>query len=158
MFRINTRANLDASLDLSRTAHPWTDISEQSEYMPHIWRSDGGGRHLIIDLIKQKTFKVFLGVGVFIGGSALFRLEYTPIDMTLLAVDTFHAGAQEWIFAMGRDPAPWTTDVSLVQSVRDPLEKHGMFNVAMHNQRRFRDRVIPLRMPAVELYPYLKQF
>jgi len=147
-----------AGLERLRTAHPWPDISALSGEPPYLWTLDGGGRHLIIDLIRQEKPKVFLEVGVFLGGSALLWLEHSPRDMTLLAADSWHAAAQEWIIDMGRDPEPWITDLDLVRSLRDPLGEHGMFNVAMHNLRRFRDRVIPLRMPAADLYPHLKKF
>ena len=74
-------------------------------------------------------------------------VENSPADMTLLAADIWGHAAEDFVFLMAREPAPWIVDMEPVRALQTPLKEHGIYKVAMHNLRNFRDRVIPLRMP-----------
>jgi hypothetical protein len=57
-----------------------------------------------------------------------------------------------------KDAAPWILDMEPVMALRAPLREYGIYKLALHNLREFRDRVIPLRMRIATLYDYLKAF
>jgi hypothetical protein len=59
---------------------------------------------------------------------------------------------------MARESAPWIPDMKPVWALEIPLKKYGIYKVASHNLRNFRDRVIPIRMSTSRLYEYLKDF
>ena len=145
-------------LQTLQSMNPWPDIHGLDGQPSYVWSLDGGGRHLIVDLIRARKPKVFLEVGVFLGGSALLWLQNSPDNMTLLAADIWHPGTADWVFQMAREPEPWITDMEPVRALQTPLKEHGIYKVALHNLRAYRDRVIPLRMPIVELYGYVKTF
>ncbi len=145
-------------LQTLRSQNPWPDIHELDGQPSYVWCLDGGGRHVILDLIRERKPKVFLEVGVFVGGSSLQWLRNSSDDMTLLAADTWDHRAEAFVFKMAREPAPWIVDIEPVQALEMPLREHGIYKVALHNLRNFRNRVIPLRMAAVELYSYVKSF
>ena len=147
-----------SNLQALRTMNPWPDIQSLEGEPSYIWSLDGGGRHLIVDLIRERKPKVFLEVGVFLGGSALLWLQNSPENMTLLAADIWSSGAEDWICQMAREPEPWITDIESVRALQSPVKEHGIYKVALHNLRNFRDRVIPLRMPIADLYGYVKTF
>jgi hypothetical protein len=59
---------------------------------------------------------------------------------------------------MAREPASWILDMEPVMALKAPLREYGIYKLALHNLREFRDRVIPLRMRVATLYGYLKAF
>jgi hypothetical protein len=138
--------------------NPWPDIRELDGLPSYIWSLDGGGRHLIVDLIRERQPKIFLEVGVFLGGSSLQWLQNSSDDMTLVAADIWDHPTEDWVFKMAREPAPWIVDMEPVLALQKPLREYGIYKLALHNLRDFRDRVIPVRMPIIELYDYLKRF
>jgi hypothetical protein len=123
-----------------------------------MWSLDGGGRHLIVELLRERRPKVFLEFGVFLGESSLQWLQNSPSDMTLLAADTWDQYVENWVFKMASEPAPWILDMEPVLALQTPLKEYGFYKVALHNLRDFRDRVIPLRMSVAEVYTYVKAF
>jgi hypothetical protein len=145
-------------LETLRSQNPWPDIHELDGQPSYVWSLDGGGRHLIVDLIRERKPKVFLEVGVFVGGSSLQWLQNSSDDMTLLAADIWDHGAENFVFKMAHEPAQWIVDMEPVQALQMPLKEYGIYKVAMHNLRDFRNRVIPLRMAAAKLYSYIKTF
>jgi hypothetical protein len=145
-------------LERLRALNPWPDIEGLAGRPSYMWSLDGGGRQLIVDLIRELQPKIFLEVGVFLGGSAVQWLQSSSHEMTLLAADIWDQYAQEWVFTMAREPAPWIADMNPVLALQAPLLEHGIYRVALHNLRHFRDRVIPLRMRVSEVYSYVKNF
>jgi hypothetical protein len=146
-------------LEALRAMNPWPNIHELDGEPPLLWSLDGGGRHLIVDLIRERQPKVFLEVGVFVGGSSLQWLQNSPADMTLLAADIWDHYVENWVSRMAREPAPWILDdIGAVRALEIPLKKHGIYKVALHNLRSFRERVIPLRMSIAQLYGYVMSF
>jgi hypothetical protein len=149
---------IKTKLQALRSMNPWLDISELDGQPPYVWSLDGGGRHLVVDLIRERQPKVFLEVGVFVGGSALQWLRNSPDDMTLIAADLWGPGLENFVFKMAREPASWIVDMEPVMALQAPVREYGVYKVALHNLRDFRDRVIPLRMSVAMLYGYLRRF
>jgi hypothetical protein len=147
-----------AELQALRSMNPWPDICDLDGQPSYVWSLDGGGRHLIVDLIRQRQPKVLLEVGVFLSGSALRWLENSPEGMTLIAADIWDHHVENWVFRMALEPASWIVDMEPVSALQASLKKYGIYKVALHNLRDFRDRVIPLRMPVSALYGYVKTF
>jgi hypothetical protein len=85
----------NTKLETLRMMNPWPDIRGLAGQPSYVWSLDGGGRHLIVDLIRERQPKVFLEVGVFVGGSSLQWLQNSPVDMTLLAADTWDHFAED---------------------------------------------------------------
>jgi hypothetical protein len=93
---------------------------------------------------------------VFLGGSALRWLQNSPDNMTLIAADIWDHHTENWVFQMAREPASWIVDSEPVMAVQAPLKEYGIYKVALHNLRDFRDRVIPPRMRVATLYGYVR--
>jgi hypothetical protein len=145
-------------LQILQSLNPWPDVSSLDGQPAYIWSLDGGGRQLIVQLIHECRPKIFLEVGVFLGGSSLKWLQNSDNDMTLLAADTWDQVVENWVFKMASEPAPWIADMEPVLATQRPLKEYGIYKVALHNLRQFRDRVIPLRMHVAEVYDYVKTF
>jgi hypothetical protein len=149
---------IKTKLQALRSRNPWPNISELDGRPSYVWSLDGGGRHLIEDLIRERQPKVFLEVGVFVGGSALQWLQNSPDDMTLIAADIWDEATENWVLEMYRDRPSWIVDIEPVAALQAALKEFGICKVALHNLRNFHDRVIPLRMPVAMLYGYLRGF
>jgi hypothetical protein len=142
----------NTDLQTLRSMNPWPAMDELDGRPSYVWSLDGGGRHLIVDLIRERQPKVFLEVGVFLGGSALRWLQNSPDNMTLIAADIWNHYTENWVYQMAREPASWIVDMKPVMALQAPLKEFGIYKVALHNLWDFRDRVIPLRMSVAELY------
>lgn len=149
-WRIKTK------LQALRRKNPWPDISELDGRPSYVWTLDGGGRNLIEDLIRERQPKVFLEVGVFVGGSALRWLRNSPDHMTLIAADIWDQATENWVLEIPSVHPSWIVDSEAVVALQAALKEFGIYKVALHNLRDFRDRVIPLRMSVAMLYGYLK--
>ena len=146
-----------AGLESLRGANPWPDISGLDGQPSYMWNLDGGGRHLVTGLIKQVRPKTFLEIGTFLGGSALQWLKSAP-DFTLIAIDTWSVYLAPWIQQQIDQPPAWVKDIRPLRRLVRPLAEHGIFKVAMHNLRGYRERVIPIVMSAEEAYSYVREF
>src|ERR1700722_5782224 len=78
--------------------------------------------------------------------------------MTLIAADIWDHTVEGWVSAMARERPSWIPDIEQVVALEAALKELGVYKVALHNLRDFRDRVIPLRIPAAVLYGYLRSF
>jgi hypothetical protein len=157
-FPVFGSRRIKTKLQALRRENPWPDISALDGRPSYEWSLDGGGRHLIVDLIRERQPKVFLEVGVFVGGSALQWLRNSPDDMTLIAAEPWGKSAEYWVEAMVLERPSWIPDFEPVLALQAVLKECGIYKVALHNLRDFRDRVIPLRIPATTLYGYLRGF
>jgi hypothetical protein len=101
---------------------------------------------------------VFLEVGAFVGGSTLQWLRNSPDKMTLIAADIWDKGAEDWVSQMADEPPSWIADLEPVLALQAALKESSLYQVALHNLRDFRERVIPVRIPVPTLYRYLKRF
>ncbi len=144
----------DHSLATLRAKHPWPDISALDSSPPLSWNLDGGGRNLVIELIKRAKPKVMLEMGTFLGGSALQWLGADD-DFTLIALDSWTAAAGAWVGKTIQEPPSWVADPLALVPIRDTLAKHSIMSVALHNLRAHKHRVIPIQMTAADGYPYL---
>ena len=146
-----------SGLEALKAENPWPDLSALEGHPPYLWTLGGGGRHLVTDLIIQTKPSTFLEVGCFLGGSALTWLRSAP-DFTLIVVDTWHAWCAEWFFRCVEDPFPWVKDLDALKPLVAPIQKHGLMKIALHNLRDFKDRVIPINLPAEDAYRYISKF
>ncbi|MFY9988708.1 MAG: hypothetical protein WAK31_28405 [Chthoniobacterales bacterium] len=78
--------------------------------------------------------------------------------MTLIAADLWDQIAENWVFEMARERPSWIVDIEPMLALQAALKECGIYKVALHNLRDFRDRVIPLRIPVAMLYGYLRKF
>jgi hypothetical protein len=140
-----------------KTAHPWPDISALDRDPVHMWSLDGGGRELVEDLLKDRSISVVLEVGTFLGGSALRWLKARE-GFTLIALDSWSPSAAAWVDTIIADPPSWVSDVESLGPISGALKLHGIEKVALHNLRKYRDRVIPIRMPAETGYAHVRSF
>ena len=60
--------------------------TKRPDYEPFHWAFDGGGRHIINELIVRHGCKTMLEIGVWTGGSCLLWLRAKP-DLTVIGVD-----------------------------------------------------------------------
>jgi hypothetical protein len=141
-------------IEALRLVHPWPDISALQNDPPHVWSLDGGGRKIISELIQRVRPQTILEVGSFLGGSALTWLSAGP-RFTLIALDSWHQHAANWIDVVIANPPSWVSDVEALKPISQAIHRTDLMTVALHNLRRYRDRVIPIRMTAVEGYPYI---
>jgi hypothetical protein len=63
-----------------------------------------------------------------------------------------------WIQQQIDRPPAWVKDIRPLRRLVRPLAEHGIFKVAMHNLRGYRERVIPIVMSAEEAYSYVREF
>lgn len=142
---------------LLRAAHQWPDLSALQDDPPHLWSLDGGGREIVVELIQKTKPRTFLEAGSFLGGSALTWLAADP-DFTLISLDSWHQYAADWIDTTIASPPSWVTDAESLKPISEAVHRTNLMTVALHNMRRYRDRVIPIRMPIVDAYPYIAGF
>jgi hypothetical protein len=142
-------------LDALRARHPWPEISGLDGDAPHVWSLDGGGRELITDVIQKMRPRIILEVGTFLGGSALRWLATRP-DFTLIVMDVWTQGTGHWVDKVIASPPFWVQDIEPLKPISEAIHRHGIAKVALHNLRSFRDRVIPIQMPAETGYAYVR--
>ncbi len=117
-------------------AHPWPDISRLDGTPPLMWNLDGGGRELIVELIRRRRPECMLEVGTFLGGSA-FQWLSSLDDFVLIALDTWHQDAAAWVDTIIETPPPWVADVESLTPIAAALRNFGIKKVALHNLRKF---------------------
>jgi hypothetical protein len=140
-----------------RVRHPWPDISELDGDPPHVLFIDFGGHELVTELIEKTRPRIMLEVGTYLGGSTLKWLETRP-DFTLIILDSWPAGADDWIDTLIASRPFWVKDIESLKPVSRACHRHGIVKVALHNLRAFRDRVIPIQMPWETGYSYIQSF
>jgi hypothetical protein len=153
-------SSFDKSLDglnALRARHPWPDISELDGDPPHVWSLDGGGRELVTELIQNTRPRIILEVGTFLGGSALTWLE-TNRDSTVITLDPWTQAVASYVDIVIASPPFWVRDTEPLKPISEAIHRHGIAKVALHNLRSFRERVIPIQMPAEAGYAYIRSF
>ncbi|MBO0733105.1 MAG: hypothetical protein J2P49_02045 [Methylocapsa sp.] len=138
-----------------RARHPWPELSELEGAPPYVWNLDG--RELVTELIRNTRPRIFLEVGTFLGGSALSWLAAHP-DLVLIALDPWTGGIENFVDMVIDSPPSWVESIEPLRPIAAAIRQHGIANVALHNLRAFRDRVIPVRMPAEMGYPHIRSF
>jgi len=155
-FKTKTAKPRDG-LDALRARHPWPDISGLDGDPPYVWTLDGGGRELVAKLIKKTRPQIFLEVGTFLGGSALRWLATRP-NFTLIILDSWPDSAGLWRDTVVASPLFWGKDTKPLKPIAQAIHRHGIVKVALHNLRRYRDRVIPIQMPLEAGYAHVRGF
>jgi len=117
------------SFEAVATRYPWPDARPYPE--PFHYSYDGGGRDLVLDIIRRKPNAVVLEVGAFLGGSVLQWLAASP-DVRVVAVDPWQG---DWWIPHARQ-AGWT------ELERRFAEPNGPLRCFLTNLWEHRDRVV----------------
>ena len=141
-----------APLDLLRKKYPWPEV--RPNYRPFRWALDGGGRHLVNDVIGKRGLKIMLEIGVFVGGSCLQWLEANP-TLTVIGVDPWPDNAEIGdyfartisIYRHIVDLGGMSDEEVVAQMNRPDAALGG----TLSNLWEYRDRFIPVRGYAPEV-------
>jgi hypothetical protein len=145
---------ITAGMAALRRDNPWPALPEDVE--PFYLSLDGGGRHLITDVIRANGVRLMLEVGCFLCGSTRQWLESSP-DLTVIGADPWDGNwsvhlrmrADEGNQAMAMLPDPYAT--------ADLIQEHGNFVLALNNIQDHRARFIPVRQRSPEVLHYLRR-
>ncbi|MGD0189800.1 MAG: hypothetical protein ABSD74_03560 [Rhizomicrobium sp.] len=145
-----------------RRDNPWPDFG-YGEIEPFYLPLDGGGRggrELIIDIIKERSIELMLEVGCFLCGSTLQWLRASE-KLTVIGADPWDSNWAAYIEGMALDPMRARTVYHLsdeqIAKVVHNLRRFGNYCVAMNNVRLYKDRFIPVRRRAPEVFRYLHE-
>ena len=149
----------DTQLDLLqslRLKYPTPDVSSIE---PFRYTLDGGGRHIVQRLIDQTEAKVMIEIGTYLGGSCFDWLEHDP-NLIVIAVDPWKEGYDVAAdMRRYRDtpigPQVWKY-IDDVDKAIESTQKHGFYKQAIANLSQFGDRIIPMRGPAADILPEIK--
>lgn len=123
-------------------------------------REWGGGRELIIDLIKERKVELMVEVGCFLCGSTLQWLRASE-KLTIIGVDPWENNWAAYIERLAVDPLQMRTVFHLTESqiaaIVANLRRHGNFAIAVNNVRLYKNRFIPVRQRSPEALRYLKE-
>jgi hypothetical protein len=119
-------------LEALRRAHPWPE--HRPSVAPLSWALDGGGRRLVVDVLRHYDVSLMLEIGVFFGGSVSRWLEEVS-DLQVVAMDPWEgAWWAEYATIHGHK-----AHREQLAAQDGPLET---FYATMWDQR---DRIIPVR-------------
>jgi len=127
-----------------RHRFPWP--TRQPEVSPVLWEMDYGGRELIKKLILQRSPRVIVEIGAFVGGSIRQWLAASP-DSTIVAIDP-------WYQISGPVPFFDTHPVGHAHG-RQLRETDGLYRAFLSTLWEHRERVIPVRGTGCEMLPAL---
>lgn len=123
----------------------------------HEW---GGGRELIIEVIRQHNIELMVEVGCFLCGSTLQWLRASE-KLTVIGVDPWEGNWAAYVERLPLDPMQMRTvfhltDREIATAVAN-LRRHGNFAIALNNVRLYKSRFIPIRQRSPEALTYLKE-
>lgn len=146
-----------SGLEYLRRDNPWPAI-DYDAIKPEYVSLDAGGRHLVIDLIKEKNIDLMLEIGCFMCGSVRQWLE-AVLTLTVIGVDPWDANWGPYLRQMKEHERMSThlRAVSDVDKFIDNVETYGNYMIALNNVREFRDRFIPVRRFSPEAVEYLSK-
>ncbi len=130
------KADKDAALTALRAQYPWPN--DCPAVAPIDWALDGGGRHLVLEMIEKHSVRLIVEIGVFLGGSLKMWLAASP-EIVVVAIDPWNDG----IVASWEDFARATgRPVSEALQLEEPS---GCYRTFLRNLWEERHRVIPVR-------------
>jgi hypothetical protein len=117
---------------------------------------DGGGRGLVIDLLRDREVDLMVEVGSFLCGSTLQWLESRP-TLKVIAVDPWSADFAAILDRYRDNPvfAPCFSKIEDRGAFIESVRRHGPFVSALANVRAHADRVVPVRAPSPQVLPAL---
>ena len=151
-FRVNL------GLKPLRRDNPWPEF-DYGMIEPFDFSLDGGGRDLVVEVIRARNIDLMLEVGSFLCGSALQWLR-TSDRLTVIGADPWEGDWGTFVeYAAhdalnGRSKKQWT-EQQIATIVRN-LYRFGNFCVALNNVHQYKARFIPVRRRAPEVFYYLR--
>ena len=115
-----------------RKRYPWPSVRLHADLED--WSLDGGGKELVLDIIRHRNIRLMVEVGAFVGGSAKIWLQANP-SLTLIAIDPWEG---DWWVGYARQHG--RERLAQVFAGQD-----GPFEAFASLLWDFRDRVIPMR-------------
>lgn len=148
-------ANLKAFSRLSQR-HPWPDLRSLDQVGPQHFALDGGGRQIMVDMLKRKRVELMVEAGCFLCSSSKQWLDVSP-DLHLILVDPWGGNWAPYIRRLASERPKWISDPEPLEEVARAVEAHGNYLVALNNIREYNSRVVPVRKGVPEAYEYLKR-
>lgn len=138
---------MDVRLGKVQQEYPWPNECPQRRTVA--WSLDAGGRRLITRLIRDRSVRLVVEIGAFLGGSVKTWLEASP-QLVVVAIDPWPGGAWLGKFAREHAQPDWVVD----QLVAGDDAHYETF---LANLWEKRDRVVPVRGLALEVLPRLAE-
>ena len=123
--------NESTAIECLRKQFPWPERRPDARPVP--WSLDGGGRELVVDLIRRDDVKVLLEIGSFLGGSTRVWLDASP-ELVVIAVDPWKGDWGEFARRNGYDDC-----------VEQLSRVDGGYETFLTNLWDHRERIIPVR-------------
>lgn len=130
--------------------NPWPELPVGVD--PFYLSLDGGGRHLITDVIRDHSIDLMVEIGCFLCGSTRQWFESSS-DVVIIGVDPWDGNWSKYVraHAPGGTESRWKN----AAEIADTIQQHGNYCLALNNIREFRDRFIPVRQRSPDALHYL---
>ena len=143
-----------AGMDALRRDNPWPELPAGVE--PFYLSLDAGGRHLVIDAIREHGVTLMLEIGCFLCGSTRQWLDSSP-DLEVIGVDPWDGNWSTYVRKKAEEGHPIFAALEDPVALADTIQRYGNYCVALNNIRDERDRFIPVRQRSPEALHYLKR-
>ena len=148
--------NVTVGMEALRRDNPWPELPLSVEpFYLSLDSLDGGGRHLITDLIREQRINLMLEIGCFLCGSTRQWLAASP-DLVVIGVDPWDGNWSRYIREMAAEKDHMLDELSDPMALADTVQRYGNYSLALNNVRDHRDRFIPVRRRSPEALRYLK--
>jgi len=147
------QAGITIGIEALRRDNPWPEFAYGS-IAPFYLSLDGGGRHIITELIQALEPEIMVEIGCFLCGSTKQWLDADPA-MAMIGIDPWDGNWSPYLTRRAASPSMATLDN--IDRVKLELEIHGNFCVALNNIRAYKDRFIPIRQRSPAALEYLKK-
>ena len=141
-----------AGMDALRRDNPWPELPAGIE--PFYLSLDDGGRHLVIDVIREHGITLMLEIGCFLCGSTRQWLDASP-DLEVIGVDPWDGNWSSYVRKKSEEGHP--IFAALEDTLADTIQRYGNYCLALNNIRDHRDRFIPVRQRSPEALHYLRR-
>lgn len=132
--------------------HPWPDSPRLQGVEPFTWALDGGGRHLIDDVIATRPDAVLVEIGSFMGGAARRWLSKFP-ELRCVCIDPWGSNLIDYVARLQKvDWAVKSYGIEAIRHYAELLEAHGPLRVVQNNLAEFRQRCIMIQMGVPEAF------
>ena len=141
-----------AGMDALRRDNPWPELPAGVE--PFYLSLDAGGRHLVIDVIREHNVTLMLEIGCFLCGSTRQWLDSSP-DLEVIGVDPWDGNWSTYVRNKTEEGHP--VFAALEDTLADTIQRYGNYCLALNNMRDERDRFIPVRQRSPAALHYLRR-
>ena len=141
-----------AGMDALRRDNPWPELPAGVE--PFYLSLDAGGRHLVIDVIREHGVTLMLEIGCFFCGSTRQWLDSSP-DLEVIGVDPWDDNWSTYVRKRAEEGHP--IFAALDDTFADRIQRYGNYCLALNNIRDARDRFIPVRQRSPAALHYLRR-